>query len=226
MITTILWDIDGTLLDFHKAERWSIKKCFSQIGFDGCDDAFIDRYSTLNRRYWDMLERGEITIDRLLTERFVEFFKQENIGLDDAVKFNYNYQMGLGQVAFPMDDSINLVKKLKGKVKQYAVTNGAALSQHHKLMNSGLDALLDGCFISQEIGYDKPRSEFFDAVFRQIKAKRSETAIVGDSLSSDMAGANNAGILGIWYNPDKKKNDTTVKVDAEIKNLWEIESFI
>lgn len=74
MLSTILWDIDGTLLNFQKAERWSIVKCFSDIGFTKCDDAFLERYSKLNRRYWDMLEHGEISIDRLLTERFTEFF--------------------------------------------------------------------------------------------------------------------------------------------------------
>ena len=226
MLSTILWDIDGTLLNFHKAERWSIVKCFSDIGFTKCDDAFLERYSKLNRRYWDMLEHGEISIDRLLTERFTEFFSQEHIPLQDAAAFNHAYQTGLGKVAFPNDDSIALIKKLKGRVKQFAVTNGTAHAQHLKLKTSGLDQLLDGAFISQEIGFDKPKTEFFDAVFSSTGIDKKTTAIVGDSLTSDIAGGNSAGIFCMWYNPEGKKNEKGVRVDAEIKNLWEIESFL
>lgn len=100
MLSTILWDIDGTLLNFQKAERWSIVKCFSDIGFTKCDDDFFERYSKLNRRYWDMLEHGEITIDRLLTERFTEFFSQEHIPLQDAAAFNHAYQTALEKLLF------------------------------------------------------------------------------------------------------------------------------
>ena len=84
-----------------------------------------------------MLEHGEISIDRLLTERFTEFFSQEHIPLQDAAAFNHAYQTGLGKVAFPNDDSIALIKKLKGRVKQFAVTNGSCAAFKVKNQRSG-----------------------------------------------------------------------------------------
>ena len=50
--------------------------------------------------------------------------------------------------------------------------------------------------------------------------------MVGDSLSSDMQGANNAGTACCWYNPEGIKNHTDLKIDYEIRNLWEVEELL
>ena len=68
---------------------------------------------------------------------------------------------------------------------------------------------------------------FFDKVFEFIGAyQKNEVIIVGDSLTSDIKGGNNAGILTVWYNPKKIKNTKNVNVDFEIGNLWEIEQIL
>ena len=59
MITTILWDVDGTLLDFLAAEKAAIRTLFAEFGFGECTDEAIARYSKINRRYWEKLENGE-----------------------------------------------------------------------------------------------------------------------------------------------------------------------
>ena len=50
--------------------------------------------------------------------------------------------------------------------------------------------------------------------------------IVGDSLTSDMQGGNNAGIVCCWYNPKKVPNTKNLKIDYEIENLNEIKALI
>ena len=60
MITTILWDVDGTLLDFLAAEKAAIRTLFAEFGFGECTDEAIARYSKINRRYWEKLENGEL----------------------------------------------------------------------------------------------------------------------------------------------------------------------
>lgn len=100
------------------------------------------------------------------------------------------------------DDAGSLVARLKGRVRQYAVTNGTRVAQERKLSRSGLDRMLDGVFISEIVGTEKPGAAFFDAVFSQIgPCCRDEVMIVGDSLTSDMQGGRSAGILCCWYNP-------------------------
>ena len=223
MIKVILWDIDGTILNFLKSENYAIKKCFAAFGIEGCDDAMVARYSLINKKYWEMLERGEITKPQVQRGRFEEHFANEGIEFSDYDGLNKMYQVALGDKIFFNDDCFELLKSLKGKYKQYAVTNGTITAQENKLRQSGLDKIFDGVFISDKIGFEKPTEGFFDAVFREIgEYEKDEILIVGDSLTSDITGGNNAGILCCWYNPNGLKNQKNLRIDYEIKNLNEI----
>ena len=223
MFKVILWDIDGTLLDFLKAEHAAFNKCFEVLNLGECTDEMIARYSKINRKYWEKLERGELTKPEVLVGRFEEFFELEGIGKEHAVAFNNEYQVRLGDTVCFCDNGYELVKELKNSVKQYAVTNGTKIAQDKKLSKSGLDQLLDGIYISEVVGIEKPGIGFFEHVFNEIGTYNpEEVLIVGDSLTSDMRGGNNAGIKCCWYNPRKEENNLDVKVDYEITNLQEI----
>lgn len=223
MIKTLLWDIDGTLLNFEKAENYAIKKCFEIFGIGECTDEMVARYSAINRKYWEALERGRITKLQVLRGRFLEFFKSENISFDRIDDFNEEYQVRLGDKAFFCDNGLETVTALKGKIKQYAVTNGTFVAQSRKLMQTGLIDIFDGVFISDKIGYEKPSVEFFDAVQSNIgKFSHDEVMIIGDSLTSDMRGGNNANILCCWYNPLDAENKYGIKIDYEIKDIAEV----
>lgn len=223
MIKTLLWDVDGTLLDFGKSEVYGIRKCFQKFGLGECTDEMLARYSKINHKYWQMLELGEITKQQVLTERFIEFFKSENIDFNLIDEFNDEYQIRLGDKAFFCDNAFETINSLKGEYKQYAVTNGTIVAQQRKLTQSGLINIFDDVFISDEIGFEKPNIEFFKAVQEKIgKFKKQEVMIIGDSLSSDMKGGNNAEILCCWYNPHNTANKNDIKIDYEIKDIADI----
>lgn len=227
MIRVILWDVDGTLLNFRKPERYGIRKCFSLFGLGDCSDAMLERYSAINKKYWEKLERGEITKKDVLHDRFQEFFEEEKIDFDRIDEFNVQYQISLGDKIFYNDDSYHLVKELKSVVKQYAVSNGTLFAQERKLKKSGFNQLLDGIFISEQVGIEKPDRRFFDAVWNEIgDYKKEEVVIVGDSLTSDMQGGVNTGIQCCWYNPYGEENKNNLKLDAEIRDLNEIKQLI
>ena len=220
---TILWDVDGTLLDFSAAEEAAIRSLFADFGLGVCTDAMLARYSDINRNYWRALERGEMTKPEILTRRFEDFFAAEGLSGPSPAEFNAAYQTRLGDTIVYCDGSDKLVASLRGKVRQYAVSNGTVAAQTRKLARSGFDRLMDGIFLSERIGWEKPAKEFFDAVFREIgEERRAGSIIVGDSLTSDIAGANRAGIKSCWYNPRGTENGTNTKPDFEIKDLREI----
>lgn len=220
---TILWDVDGTLLDFGAAEEAAIRSLFADFGLGVCTDAMLARYSEINRNYWRALERGEMTKPEILTRRFEDFFAAEGLSGPSPAEFNAAYQTRLGDTIVYCDGSDKLVASLRGKVRQYAVSNGTVAAQTRKLARSGFDRLMDGTFLSERIGWEKPAKEFFDAVFREIgEERRAGSIIVGDSLTSDIAGANRAGIKSCWYNPRGAENGTNAKPDFEIKDLREI----
>lgn len=227
MIKIILWDIDGTLLNFKKSEKYAIRTCFSMFGLGECTDEMLARYSEINHGYWKRLEAGMITKQEVLHGRFEEFFRSEGISSDKIKEFNDEYQMRLGDKAFFNDNGYQIVLELKKKVKQYAVTNGTYVAQTRKLEKSGLDSLLDGVFISDQIGYEKPDVRFFEHVWQQIgNYGKEEILIIGDSLTSDMQGGNNAGILCCWYNPDNQKAPDSLKIDYTIQDLHQVEPLI
>ena len=76
-INVILWDVDGTLLDFSAAERRALEDCFRSFQMGPCTPELLARYSQINRTYWRRLERGELTKPQVLLGRFEEFFAQE-----------------------------------------------------------------------------------------------------------------------------------------------------
>lgn len=223
MIKTLLWDIDGTLLDFSKAEAYGIRKCFEIFNIGECTDEMLKRYSVINRKYWEALERGELTKPQVLRGRFVEFFSSEGIDFDCIDEFNNEYQLRLGDKAFFCDNAYETVNALKGKYRQYAVTNGTIIAQKRKLNQSGLINIFDDVFISDEIGFEKPAIEFFNAVQQKIgNFNKDEVMIIGDSLTSDMRGGNNANILCCWYNSHGAENKENIKIDYEINNIAQV----
>ena len=155
--------------------------------------------------------------------RFQEFFEKEKLDVSVAPAFNEAYQSALGDTIVYRDDSYQIIESLRGKVKQYVVSNGTIVAQEKKLRLSGLGALMDGVFLSEELGVEKPNKEFFDKVFAQIGYLDRETVlIVGDSLTSDIRGGNNAGIRTCWYNPGHAAPLEDVHIDYEITDLHEV----
>lgn len=226
MIDTILWDIDGTLLDFSAAEKAALQHCFQLFQLGSCSPAMLQRYSAINKQYWQQLEKGEVTKPEVLTGRFQQFFKKENITCDPKA-FNQQYQKQLGEAVFFTEGAKELVASLQGTVRQYAVTNGTRTAQRRKLKKSGLDTLLDGIFISDEIGAEKPDIAFFQHVFNQIAPfHKHQTLIVGDSLSSDMAGGSRAGIICCWYNPKLLPLPLDPVIQYQIQQLSDVKTLL
>lgn len=222
-IKVVLWDIDGTLLNFLEAEKNAIRKCFEIFNLGECTDEMLKIYSEINKKHWEMLERGELTKAQVLEGRFIEFFTLYNINTSVIPDFNKEYQVQLGETICINDNGYELVRMFKNHVKQYAVTNGTKVAQDRKLKKTGLGELFDGVFISDEIGFEKPLAEFFEPVWNRIgKYEKDEILIVGDSLTSDIKGGNNIGIRCCWYNPAGIKTDLDLKIDFEIKNLKEL----
>ena len=223
MVKAILWDVDGTLLDFAAAEKAAIQRLFQEFGLGECTDDMVARYSVINDGYWKRLERGEIAKKEVLIGRFREFFTELGLDPDLSEAFNARYQHALGDTVVYRDDSLTIVKSLRGRVKQYVVSNGTVVAQTKKLQRSHLGEWMDGVFLSEELGAEKPGPAFFDKVFAALPdLKKEEMLIVGDSLTSDMKGGIAAGIPTCWYNPKGHPRPADMAMDYEIQDLHQV----
>ena len=228
MYKYLLWDIDGTVLNFLASEAYAIRTLFKKYNLGTCTDDMIKLYSDINVKYWKMLERGELTKPQILVERFKEFFGI--IGVEDvgiAENFNSEYQLTLGDHIEFVDKAEQILYSLKGKYTLVAVTNGTKTAQEKKLRLSGLYKVFDAIFISENIGWEKPSKEFFDHVFKTLGiTDKNKVLIIGDSLTSDIKGGYMAGIDTCWFNPTKQENTLGIDITYEVDDLGEIEDII
>lgn len=223
MFKVVLWDIDGTLLDFEKAEEAGIRGCFANYNLGECTDEMLEHYKVINRGYWQAMERGEIEKPVLLVKRFADFLNAYGLDASVAAGFNELYQILLGETVVFYDNALETVLALKGKVLQCAVTNGTKVAQDGKLKNSKLDKEFDHIFISEVVGVEKPNVGFFDAVFAEIgEYAKDEVLIVGDSLTSDIQGGVNAGIKTCWFNPKGMENTSKLQPDYVITDVAKV----
>ena len=221
MIRNVLFDLDDTLFDFHKAEKIALTKTLVHFGIDPTEET-LDLYSAINAAHWKRLELGEISREEVKVGRYRELFK--TIGVEcDPVKATAYYESMLAIGHYFMPGAPELLEVLYGKYRLYIVSNGTAKVQEGRIGSSGIAKYMDGIFISQVLGANKPDKQFFDICFAEIPDfSLSETVIIGDSLSSDIKGGINAGITTVWFNPKGIENDNDIKPDYTIKELSEV----
>ena len=221
MIRNVLFDLDDTLFDFHKAEKIALTKTLVHFGIDPTEDT-LALYSAINAAHWKRLELGEISREEVKVGRYRELFK--TIGVEcDPVKATAYYESMLAIGHYFMPGAPELLEELYGKYRLYIVSNGTAKVQEGRIGSSGIKKYMDGIFISQLLGANKPDKQFFDICFAEIPDfSLSETVIIGDSLSSDIKGGINAGITTVWFNPNGIENDNDIKPDYTIKELSEV----
>ena len=221
MIRNVLLDLDDTLFDFHRAEAEAIRHTLKEIGIDPTDET-VALYSRINRSCWAKLETGEYTREEVLHRRFDMLFDTLGVNGDShETQTMYEYRLSLG--AYYLDGAEELLNKLHGHYRLYLATNGIVNVQARRIKDSGIGKYLDGIFVSERIGYNKPDKRFFDCAFSEIPDFRHEqTVIIGDTLTSDILGGINAGIKTVYFNPKGTKNDTGITPDYEISALAEL----
>ncbi len=222
----LLLDNDGTLMDFKKAEAQGIENTLRLHGLP-FDEEILALYSGINKRCWEEFEQGLMDKDKLLTERFRRFLGQLGNTSVDPNSLRAVYHEELGKGAYLTDGALELCRELGKTHELYIVTNGVSSTQYRRFAISGLDQVVNGIFVSEDIGCPKPQSAYFEHVFAQIPGFRREDAlIVGDSLTADIQGGIRAGIDTCWYNPDGLTGPEGLNITYEISDLRYLKFFV
>ena len=221
MLNTIFLDLDDTLLDFHRAEAAALSKTLEQLGIPPTAET-VARYSAINAQQWRLLEEGKFTRDEILTRRFDILFQELGVTRSSALaRQTYEHFLGIGHHFIPGAEE--LLKALAPAYALYLVSNGTAAVQAGRIASAGIAPYFQKIFISEEMGLHKPQKEFFDTCFAAIPGfHKGEALIIGDSLTSDIRGGNNAGIRTCWFNPHRKPRIEGVHVDYEVSALSQI----
>lgn len=222
----VLLDADDTLLDFSKSEREAIVTTLKEFGI-AVTERIVDRYVAINLHCWKLLETGQITREYLDRLRFDMLFEEFSIKGKDSVVAGAAYRGHLTEKGYLLDGCMDFLDSVSKKYRLFLVTNGTEPTQIVRLKTAGIDGFFEGKFYSEQIGCAKPYAGFFDYVFSHIgNFRKSDTVLVGDSLTSDIAGANNAGITGIWFNPKGLPNDSEAVPDHTVAGYKELEALL
>lgn len=210
--TCLIFDADHTLLNYLADERAAFEAVYAEIGvqtdeallafsrfasedtwtaagmYDVHDEAMQKRYHTVYRTHvTDIFRRvyaefpsvfaaaARKTTAQAAGERFLKYLERESALLPYAKE---------------------TLCALKKDYRLCIATNGIAPVQRGRLR--ALAGLVEKTFISEEVGAIKPQPAFFDKVCAEMGAERAECLMIGDSLSSDVAGAQAAGIDSCW----------------------------
>ncbi|MEF9970083.1 MAG: YjjG family noncanonical pyrimidine nucleotidase [Ruthenibacterium sp.] len=195
----LLFDIDGTLLDFHASEETAIREALAHYAFTDIEAAVL-AYRSINQSLWAALEKGEIRQEKLVVQRFEKLLSQFSMQ-GDAVQMNDYYLTKLSARADVFDGAEDALRDLAEVATLAVVSNGIERVQTNRLVQSGLDKYFDAVFISSKVGAAKPARKIFDVALNTLGIeKRDKVLVVGDSLKADIAGGKNAGLATCWCN--------------------------
>ena len=204
----LLFDLDHTLLDFDAAEDVALTQLLKEEGVADIQ-AYKDYYVPMNKSLWKDLELKKITKEELVNTRFSKLFS--HFGIEkDGIYLAEHYQFYLAQQGQVFSGAMELLDSLIDRgYELYAATNGITTIQAGRMAQSGLAPYFNQVFISEQLQTQKPDALFYEKIGQQITGfDKEKTLMIGDSLTADIQGGNNAGIDTIWYNPHHLENHT------------------
>jgi 2-haloacid dehalogenase len=217
----LLFDADGTLFDYDKAEALALRSTFQALGW-AYEARYAQVYRRINGEIWLDFENGKISQERLRTRRFELLF--DAIGIEcDPGEFSGRYLANLALGTYLIEGAEDVVKSLHGRVGLLLITNGLAEVQRPRFARSSVGQYFSVVVISEEVGAAKPDTAIFEVAFAKMDfPKKEDVLIVGDSLTSDIKGGHNYGIDTCWFNPERKASDSDVVARYEIGELEEL----
>ena len=217
----LLFDADRTLFDTAAMETEALQKLMETLGYS-FPETMPQQYYEINEGLWRRIETGELTRDFVRVERFRKLLEKYGIH-EDPEQTNATY-LSIFERCNRLIDGAELVCKTLQKEKQLAIiTNGSASVQRTRFALASITPCFSHVFVSEELGISKPQKEFFQIVQREMNiTDPKRVLIVGDSLTSDIRGGNNAGMPTCWFNPHGEKNTLGVHCDYEIHRLTDV----
>lgn len=223
--THLLFDLDHTLLDSHESERLAYAHTMATIGLPDPDDHF-GRYITINQAMWAAVEAGDLQPGEVRHRRFEQFITEVGVDADPHALADA-FVFGLGNFGELYDGARDVLESLAAQATLAMITNGLSEVQRARIERLDLAQYFHTVIISSEVGVTKPRREIFDLAFAGLGNPAAEaTLMIGDSLTSDIAGGRNAGIDTCWYNPRGQVRAEHDTVTHEVDDLAALEAIV
>lgn len=195
----ILMDADQTILDFNAAERHAVDRLFARHGITH-PDAYR-QYHQINLDCWAAFEEGKLTLDDLKYVRFDRFCALHLPGTDTH-SIAEEYDGYLAQQGDLIPHAEEMLRDISARLPIAIVTNGTVDIQYGRINPSPIRPYIRHVIISEEVGHRKPEPRMIHLALEKLGIDNpSDALMIGDSLTSDMPAARDAGVDFLWFNP-------------------------
>ena len=219
----LLFDADDTLFDFPKASARAFTLMCQTHGIPDTPEV-RQLYHDINRELWDAFDRGEVSKEYVTLERYVRLLRALGLEDRDPAQCNEDYLSALGEGVYPLPHAEEVCRELVHRGhKLYILTNAVASVQRSRLRGSVFADLITAAFISEDAGASKPDRAYYEYVCDRVPELTAENALViGDSLATDIRGANNAGLPCCWFNPKRQTPPQGLRIDYTVTDLRQL----
>jgi YjjG family noncanonical pyrimidine nucleotidase len=231
MYKHLFFDLDHTLWDHNTNSKLALEEVYQHFNLHALgissSHQFYLTFNHINHQLWDLYEQGTIAQPALRHQRFRMIFSElgcYDYSLCDEISDSYiNISVKKPNL---LPNAKPVLDYLFPKYPLHIITNGFIEVQNIKMTSGGIKHYFREIVTSQNSGYKKPDVGIFEYALDLVGAKASECLMIGDSFQSDIVGATKAGIDTVFFNPDGRKQELTLKPKHEVKDLIELKGIL
>ena len=226
----IIFDADHTILDFDADERRAFTAGLSAAGMEPTEET-VEAWWRFSAQNWVSLGLHNVHLPRVRADYHALYRTHVRVIFDRIAQ---TYRLGaalrqtaervfleeLSRASCPVEDAPRVIRALAARYRLCVATNGLCAMQPGRL--APFADRFERIFISEEIGAVKPDPAFFRAMTAELGVSARRCLMVGDSLASDVAGANAVGMDCIWFNRRGEPLPSGYRVRAEIARLADL----
>jgi putative hydrolase of the HAD superfamily len=218
-IKSVCFDLDGTLYDFQKVMRHSLKIALAELvrRIPGSKELLtVDKMIQIRNYTAQELKSKVNNLEELRLESFRRTLDYCGVNDDGfAEQLNQLYLKHRFEDVVLFDDTLPTLEVLRRRYILGIVSNGNSYPER-----LGLEQYFQFIILAQEVGMEKPEPGIFHLAIERAGCRTEELLYVGDSQEDDILGAKRAGIKVAWFNRAKAQPQPNIpRPDYEIDRL-------
>jgi putative hydrolase of the HAD superfamily len=223
MFEAIIFDFDGTLVDYQGSDTQSMRYIHSLTGSAVCFDDFLKTSVEEIMKFYNFDDTALIDPQTKNQYRLKNTFSKHEMLWDEAYVDLYREE--LLRTCVPFDGIETVLSKIKQKVTLGLITNAYDVpEQLERIKVSGLHNYFDDIVIAGDVGLYKPDPAIFLYLLNRINVVPEKSLYIGDSEIYDINGAKAAGMKTALFSYHSKRDSDCS--DYIINGINELQTFI
>jgi 2-haloalkanoic acid dehalogenase type II len=210
MIKAIIFDFWGTLVSTGiyspvKQVRWilGLRMPFSEYIIKFEEAFMLKKFNSLAEAFENVCNAFDVEPNKEVIDKLIGIWNKNRL------------------LAQPFEESVNVLEELKKNYRLTLVSNTNCFSIEPVMEKFNLRDYFDAVVLSYEVGMLKTNPKMFELVLKKLRLKKEDVVMVGDSIASDIKGAEAAGIKAVLV--DRRG---TRDYKNKISKLTELKSFL